>query len=82
MTRLPRPDNGKLALQLAGGQEQTLQLPAWPFTLVYIKQPTSAATPVVWVIDLSGSNPGLASALPEESATSVTSGSNLCTKAL
>lgn len=56
IARLQQPADGVLSVSgLSGGQLQ-IKMPDWPMTMVYIKQPSAVATPIVRLIDLSGRN--------------------------
>ncbi len=58
VARLDRPADGQLSLgNSVSGYLGSLQLPDWPYTLVYVKQPTVTAPATVMVMDLQGSAP-------------------------
>lgn len=58
VARLERPADGQLSLgNSVSGYLGSLQLPDWPYTLVYVKRPTGVAPATVMVMDLQGSAP-------------------------
>ncbi|MDX1799352.1 MAG: hypothetical protein R3303_00390 [Marinobacter sp.] len=58
VARLDRPADGQLSLgNTVSGYLGSLRLPDWPYTLVYVKQPTGMAPATVMVLDLQGSAP-------------------------
>jgi hypothetical protein len=69
VARFERPVNGKITLLGDdSGPLVNLTVPDWPYTLVYVKQPTRFASPAVKVIDLQGRNPalGIGQGVPDE----------------
>jgi hypothetical protein len=58
VARFDRPVSGRITLSADdSGPLANLTLPDWPYTLIYVKQPTRFAAPAVKVIDLQGRNP-------------------------
>lgn len=59
VARLDRPEDGRVTLVDSGqGTLGELDLPPWPFTLVYVKRPTAEGPATVMVLDLQGQNRG------------------------
>ncbi|CAM4128275.1 hypothetical protein VRRI112168_15240 [Vreelandella rituensis] len=58
VTSLPRPESGRLTLEGYNGQQGDIQLPEWPYTLVYIKRPSQQGPAQVSLIDLEGRHGG------------------------
>ncbi|WP_200181402.1 COG3014 family protein [Ectothiorhodospira mobilis] len=58
VTRMPRPSSGQLILANHSGTLGTLDLPDWPYTLVYIKRPSTLGGIEVDLVDLQGRIPG------------------------
>lgn len=55
VARFRRPKDGRAILETGSGQPLALlDLPKWPYTLVYVKQPSASAAPLIKLIDLQG----------------------------
>lgn len=55
VARFESPQEGMISLADAYGQSMAdMILPDWPYTLIYVKQPTRFARPAIRVIDLQG----------------------------
>lgn len=64
--RLDRPESGVLTLlDNRGDRLGELDIPQQPFTLVYVKQPTSRAPATVIIMDLQGANTATSVRLPK-----------------
>lgn len=60
LARLERPDSGHIRLLSERNVEVAdLELPDWPYTLVYIKKTGPSARPSIRMVDLTGRNPGI-----------------------
>jgi hypothetical protein len=58
VARIARPDEGVIGIRAGSAQNlASFEAPEWPYTLVYIKQPSVSAEPVIKIIDLQGKNP-------------------------
>ncbi|WP_375176410.1 COG3014 family protein [Marinobacter mobilis] len=70
VARIERPADGQLTLtDSRQGVLGTLELPQWPFTLVYIKRPTAGSAATAMVLDLQGEHAGQYLTLPAGSGT-------------
>lgn len=68
MARLDRPANGRITLADSRlGELGEVRLPEWPYTLVYVKRPTSESPATVMILDLQGRNQGQRLTLPARS---------------
>lgn len=65
VARLERPADGKLILKdTRRGLLGQINVPDQPFTLIYVKRPTTASPATVMLLDLQGNNPGQHFVLP------------------
>ena len=65
VARLERPADGKLILKdTRRGLLGQINVPDHPFTLIYVKRPTTASPATVMLLDLQGNNPGQHFVLP------------------
>ena len=65
VARIERPADGKLTLKDSQrGLLGQINVPDQPFTLIYVKRPTTASPATVMLLDLQGNNPGQHLALP------------------
>ncbi|WP_339751320.1 hypothetical protein [uncultured Marinobacter sp.] len=68
VARLERPADGNLTLEDSQqGLLGQIKVPDQPFTLIYVKRPTTASPATVMLLDLQGSNPGQYLVLPASS---------------
>ncbi|WP_280562084.1 hypothetical protein [Chromohalobacter sp. 48-RD10] len=58
VARFARPASGAMTLETPSGSLGDLDLPDWPYTLVYIKRPSAQGPADVSVIDLQGEHAG------------------------
>ncbi|SDJ34794.1 COG3014 family protein [Billgrantia gudaonensis] len=58
VARVARPDSGRLTLEADGTALGELNLPDWPYTLVYVKRPSAHSPAQVSLIDLQGEHGG------------------------
>ncbi|WP_192036235.1 hypothetical protein [Halomonas sp. YLGW01] len=63
VARFDRPASGQLSLATSEGTLGELELPDWPFTLIYVKRPTALSPAEVSLVDLQGQEPGIHSSL-------------------
>jgi hypothetical protein len=60
LVRFERPKSGHVQLTTEMNRElASLELPDWPYTLIYLKQTGPTANPVIRVIDLTGRHPAI-----------------------